>query len=217
MIAPRGPFPMAAQREMSLAVMKLLGFDFEAGRLDESAHPFNGGVPEDIRMTTRYREDDCMQSLMGTIHETGHARYEQNLPRDWLGQPVARARSLAIHESQSLAFEMQLARSRGFVGRLAPMLAQALRRRSPRSRPPTCTACSTRVKPGLIRVDADECTYPLHVILRYEIERRADRGRDRVRGHPGPLGRRHGVAARPRHARQLRQRLHAGRALERAA
>ena len=87
-VAPRGPFPKAAQRALSLEVMALLGFDFEAGRLDESAHPFSGGVPEDTRLTTRYREDDFMQSLMGTIHETGHARYEQNLPRDRLGQPV---------------------------------------------------------------------------------------------------------------------------------
>jgi carboxypeptidase Taq len=118
--APRGPFPKAAQRALSLDAMALLGFDFEAGRLDESAHPFNGGVPEDTRMTTRYREDDFMQSLMGTIHETGHARYEQNLPRDLLGQPVARARSMAIHESQSLSFEMQLGRHPAFVALLAP-------------------------------------------------------------------------------------------------
>ena len=88
---PAGPFPKAQQRALSLEVMKLLGFDFDAGRLDESAHPFSGGVPEDTRLTTRYREDDFLQSLMGTIHETGHARYEQNLPREWLGQPIAQA------------------------------------------------------------------------------------------------------------------------------
>ena len=81
-IEPVGPFPKAAQRALSLDVMALLGFDFDGGRLDESTHPFTGGVPEDTRLTTRYREDDLMQSLMGTIHETGHARYEQNLPRD---------------------------------------------------------------------------------------------------------------------------------------
>ena len=124
---PTGTFPVAAQRAMNLAVMKLLGFDFEAGRLDESVHPFSGGVPEDVRLTTRYREDDFAQSLMGTIHETGHARFEQNLPRAWLGQPIGVARSYGIHESQSLSFEMQLARSRGFVGLLAPMLAGAFR------------------------------------------------------------------------------------------
>jgi carboxypeptidase Taq len=122
MIAPVAPFPVSSQRLMNLAVMKLLGFDFDGGRLDESTHPFSGGVPEDVRLTTRYREDDFLQSLLGTIHETGHARYEQNLPRAWLGQPVGVARSYGIHESQSLSFEMQLARGRGFVGLLAPML-----------------------------------------------------------------------------------------------
>jgi carboxypeptidase Taq len=168
---PTGPFPVAKQREVSLAVVKLLGFDFEGGRLDESAHPFNGGVPEDIRMTTRYHEAGCIDSLMSTIHETGHARYEQNLPRDWLGQPIGRARSSAIHESMSLAFEMQLARSRAFVGLLAPMLARAYGGQ-PAFEPDNLHRLFTRVKAGnLIRVQADECTYPLHVILRYEIER----------------------------------------------
>ena len=84
LIIPTGPFPVAAQRALNLAMMQRLGFDFDGGRLDESAHPFTGGVPEDVRLTTRYREDDFVQSLMGTIHETGHARFEQNLPREWL-------------------------------------------------------------------------------------------------------------------------------------
>src|SRR6185295_5635810 len=97
-LAPKGPFPIAKQREMSHALMTVLGFDFEGGRLDESAHPFSGGVPEDVRLTTRYREDDFARSLFATIHETGHARFEQNLRREWLGQPIARARSFGIHE-----------------------------------------------------------------------------------------------------------------------
>ena len=171
LVEPPGPFPVAKQRSLSLAVVALLGFDFEGGRLDESAHPFNGGVPEDIRMTTRYIDGSGIDSLMSTIHETGHARYEQNLPRDWLGQPVGRARSAAIHESMSLAFEMQLARSRAFVGLLAPMLAGAYGDH-PAFEPDNLHRLFTRVKGGnLIRVAADECTYPLHVILRYEIER----------------------------------------------
>lgn len=169
-IAPAGPFPVAAQRAMSLDVMKLLGFDFAAGRLDESTHPFSGGVPEDLRLTTRYREDDFAQSLMGTIHETGHARYEQNLPREWLGQPMGVARSYGIHESQSLSFEMQLGRSRAFVGLLAPMLA-AHYGAQPAFDPDNLYRHYTRVKRGFIRVDADEVTYPAHVILRFEIER----------------------------------------------
>jgi carboxypeptidase Taq len=169
-VAPSGPFPVAAQRAMNLAVMKLLGFDFEAGRLDESVHPFSGGVPEDARLTTRYREDDFMQSLMGTIHETGHARFEQNLPRAWLGQPLGLARSYGIHESQSLSFEMQLARSRSFVGLLAPMLSAQFGGQ-PAFEADNLHRLLTRVTPGLIRVNADEVTYPAHVILRYEIER----------------------------------------------
>jgi carboxypeptidase Taq len=169
-IAPPGPFPLAAQRTMSLAVMKLLGFDFAGGRLDESTHPFSGGVPEDVRLTTRYRENDFAQSLMGTIHETGHARYEQNLPREWLGQPLGNARSYGIHESQSLSFEMQLARSPGFAGLLAPLLVANFGEH-PGFAPENLHRLLTRVKPGFIRVEADEVTYPAHVILRYEIER----------------------------------------------
>ena len=167
---PTGLFPKATQRALSLDVMALLGFDFDAGRLDESVHPFSGGVPEDTRLTTRYRDDDLMQSLMGTIHETGHARYEQNLPRDWLGQPVAYARSMGIHESQSLCFEMQLGRSRAFAGLLAPLLVKHFRAQRA-FEPDNLHRLMTRVKPGFIRVDADELTYPAHVILRYRIER----------------------------------------------
>jgi carboxypeptidase Taq len=155
---------------MNLAVMRLLGFDFEAGRLDESVHPVSGGVPEDLRLTTRYREDDFAQSLMGTIHETGHARFEQNLPREWLGQPIGQARSYGIHESQSLSFEMQLARSRPFLGLLAPMLAEHLGAQ-PAFGADNLYALFTRVEPGFIRVEADEMTYPAHIMLRFEIER----------------------------------------------
>ncbi|MEO8523580.1 MAG: carboxypeptidase M32 [Caldimonas sp.] len=170
-IEPQGPFPKASQRALSLDVMALLGFDFEAGRLDESAHPFSGGVPEDTRLTTRYRDDDFARSLMGTIHETGHGRYEQNLPRELLGQPIARARSSAIHESQSLSFEMQLARSVSFVGLIAPLLIKHFGTQ-PAFEPGNLHRLLTRVAPGLIRVEADELTYPAHVILRYGIEKR---------------------------------------------
>ena len=169
-IHPQGPFPAAAQRALGLDAMKLLGFDFEAGRLDESAHPFCGGVPEDVRMTTRYRDDSFLQSLTGTIHETGHGRYEQNLPREWLGLPVARARSMGLHESQSLSFEMQLAAHPGFAGLLQPLVERHL---GPQRgfAADNLHQLMTRVAPGYIRVDADEVTYPAHVILRYEIER----------------------------------------------
>lgn len=169
-VEPVGPFPQAAQHVLCEQVMRLLGFDFEAGRLDVSAHPFSGGVPEDVRLTTRFRDDDFVTSLLGTVHETGHGRYEQNLPRDWLGQPVASARSMAIHESQSLAFEMQLGSHVGFATLLAPLVRRAFGDQ-PAFEPANLHRLFTRVKRGLIRVDADEVTYPAHVILRYEIER----------------------------------------------
>jgi carboxypeptidase Taq len=167
---PKGPFAIHAQRELCERVIRLLGFDFEAGRLDVSTHPFCGGVPEDVRMTTRFREDEFLGSLMGTIHETGHGRYEQNRPRELLGQPVSEARSMAIHESQSLSFEMQLGSHPGFVAQLAPLIVQAL---GPQAafQPQNLHRLITRVNPGLIRVEADEVTYAAHIILRYEIER----------------------------------------------
>jgi carboxypeptidase Taq len=170
LIEPVGPFPVERQRWLSEQVMRLLGFDFEAGRLDVSTHPFCGGVPEDVRMTTRYSADNFLGSLMGTVHETGHGRYEQNLPREWLGQPLAEARSMALHESQSLSFEMQIGGHPGFAALLSPLLREAFGEQ-PAFAPANLHRLLTRVQRGLIRVDADEVTYPAHIILRYEIER----------------------------------------------
>lgn len=170
LIEPVGPFPTERQRSLCGAVMRLLDFDFEAGRLDVSTHPFCGGVPEDVRMTTRFREDDFLGSLMGTVHETGHGRYEQNRPRALLGQPVSQARSMAIHESQSLSFEMQLGSHPGFVALMAPLIREQFGPQ-PAFEPANLARVLTRVRRGLIRVDADEVTYPAHVLLRYDIER----------------------------------------------
>ena len=178
-IKPVGPFPTAAQKALGLDAMKLMGFDFAAGRLDESTHPFCGGVPEDVRMTTRYREDDFLPSLMGTIHETGHGRYEQNLPRALLGQPVARARSMGIHESQSLSFEMQLGSHPAFAGLLSPLLMKHFGDQ-PAFEPGNLHKLLTRVQPGLIRVDADEVTYPAHILMRFDIERALIEGQAEV-------------------------------------
>jgi len=166
----RGPFATAQQRALGVEIMGLLGFDFDGGRLDVSTHPFCGGVPEDVRITTRYTEDDFMRSMMGIVHETGHARYEQNLPRETVSLPVGRARSMGIHESQSLSFEMQLGRSPAFLALIAPLVRQHLGDQAAFT-PDNLALLYTRVQPGLIRVDADELTYPAHVILRYEIER----------------------------------------------
>ena len=169
-IEPVGPFAVAKQRALCERVMHLLGFDFESGRLDVSTHPFSGGVPEDVRLTTRYGDDEFERSLMGTIHETGHGRYEQNRPRALLGQPVSQARSMAIHESQSLAFEMQLGRSNAFVSLLRPLIIEAFGDQ-PAFELDNLARLLSRVRRGHIRVDADEVTYPAHVILRFEIER----------------------------------------------
>lgn len=171
-ITPQGPFPTEQQRQLGLNIMGLLGFDFQHGRLDTSTHPFCGGVPEDVRITTRYDEQNFMSALLGVIHETGHARYEQNLPRTLAGLPVGQARSMGVHESQSLFFEMQLARSLPFTRLIAPRIAEAFQRQQdPAFSADNLYQLNTRVKRGFIRVDADEVTYPAHVILRYEIER----------------------------------------------
>lgn len=170
LIAAAGPFAVEKQRALGLEVMALLGFDFEGGRLDVSTHPFCGGVPEDVRITTRYREDDFMQSMMGIVHETGHARYEQNLPRETVALPVGRARSMGIHESQSLSFEMQLGRNPAFLALISPLVKKHLGDQ-PAFEAANLAKMYTRVRPDFIRVDADELTYPAHVILRYEIER----------------------------------------------
>ena len=169
-LAAVGPFPIENQQALGQDLMALLGFDLEGGRLDASAHPFCGGVPEDVRITSRYREDDFVSGLMSVVHETGHARYEQGLPRELVHLPVGRARSMGIHESQSLTFEKQLARSPAFATLLAPMLKRHFGDQ-PAFDAGNLARLFTRVEPGLIRVDADELTYPAHVILRYRIER----------------------------------------------
>lgn len=171
-ISPKERYLTADQNALGMAIMKRLGFDFNHGRLDISAHPFCGGVSTDVRITTRYDESDFVQSLMGIVHETGHAKYEQGLPCHLSALPVGQARSMGIHESQSLFFEMQLGRSNAFIHQLAPLARQYFPNNNPQVfSPENLQKIYTRVKPGHIRVDADELTYPAHVMLRYEIER----------------------------------------------
>ncbi len=168
---PRGPFPIAAQRRAAMALMEAVGFDFAQGRIDESAHPFCGGTSDDVRLTTRYDEADFAKALMGALHETGHALYKRGLPAEWRRQPVGAARGMAVHESQSLLLEMQVCRSRAFAGFAAPLL-QAIFGGDPESwEPEALHRRQIAVRPGPIRVDADEVTYPTHVILRYRLER----------------------------------------------
>ncbi len=167
-------FSIEHQRDMNLKVMEVLGFDFNRGRLDASTHPFCGGGGQDTRVTTRYDESDFIGSLLSTIHETGHACYEQGLPATWSLQPLGEAAGMAIHESQSLFYEMQVARDAGFLEYLLPMLKEQFFHSFPN---PEFWSLDNFVRlqqwvaRGFIRVEADEVSYPLHVILRYEIER----------------------------------------------
>ncbi|MGY3569558.1 carboxypeptidase M32 [Vibrio paucivorans] len=171
-IQPQGTLATEQQKALGLDVMKLLQFDFEHGRLDESVHPFCGGVPSDVRITTRYDQSEFVQSLMGIVHETGHARYEQGLPKSLSGLPSGEARSMGIHESQSLFFEMQVGRSDAFIEHLARLAGQHFNGHNTELfSQQNFQKLYTRVKKDFIRVDADELTYPAHVILRYEIER----------------------------------------------
>ncbi|MGC4090593.1 MAG: carboxypeptidase M32 [Polyangiaceae bacterium] len=183
-----GPFDVERQKWLGLELMKRAGFDFNRGRLDSSHHPFCGGVPQDVRITTRYDAADFAKSLMGVLHETGHAKYEQNLPRDWLEQPVGTARGMSVHESQSLLLEMQVCRSRAFLAFATPLIVQAFPEASART--PAAFSVdnlfksATRVTPSYIRVDADEATYPCHVVLRFEIEKPLIEGTLRVEDIP---------------------------------
>ena len=167
-----GPFPVGKQKDLAMTLIRCLGFDTTRGRLDVSHHPFCGGVPEDTRITTRYSEDEFLNALMAVLHETGHALYQQGLPGKWIHQPVGDALGMAIHESQSLLMEMQVCRSSDFLGYAAPIIRNAL---GERAKDPAWSVDNLHqhyihVEKGHIRVHADELTYPLHVILRYEME-----------------------------------------------
>jgi carboxypeptidase Taq len=166
-------------------LMERIGFDFAHGRLDESAHPFCGGTSDDVRLTTRYDEEDFAGALMGTLHETGHALYKRGLPAEWRRQPVGAARGMAVHESQSLLLEMQVCRSRAFASFAVPILGEIFGGAGPAWQPEALHRRQIAVRPGLIRVDADEVTYPAHVIMRYRLERAMIAGDLAPRDLPG--------------------------------
>ena len=183
-VRPTGPFSAPRQKELGQALMARLGFDFDSGRLDESAHPFCGGTHTDIRITTRYSEDEIVSPLMGVLHETGHALYEAGLPRAWSGQPVGEARGIAVHESQSLLIEMQACRSPAFIGFLGGELRRTFGD-DPGLEAANLLRLYSQVERGFIRVEADEATYPLHVILRHRLERQLIAGDLPVAELPG--------------------------------
>jgi carboxypeptidase Taq len=162
-----GTYPIEKQRELGLAMMGAVGFDLTRGSLSVSHHPFCGGVPTDVRITTRYKTADFLSALMGVLHETGHALYEQNLPAEWAHWPLGKARGMAVHESQSLFVEKQIGRNPAFWRWALPVVERHLGETFSLD---AVLPMVHKVECGLIRVDADEVTYPLHVILRFELE-----------------------------------------------
>jgi carboxypeptidase Taq len=181
------------QKELTYKIAKMLGFDFDKGRLDISAHPFCSGTADDVRLTTRYYEHDPFVSIMGTIHETGHGLYELSRPEKYRSQPVGKAAGMAVHESQSLIMEMQVSRTMNFCKFLSRVIKshceKDLVQRGNLEADSMFSATNiynivNKVEPGLIRVDADEVTYPMHVILRFEIEQDLLAGNMRIKDLP---------------------------------
>ncbi len=167
----KGYFPTAQQEAFGRLASEALGFRFDAGRLDVSAHPFcTTFAPTDVRLTTRYDEADVTNALFGVLHETGHGLYEQGIPSHLARTPLAGGASSGFHESQSRLWENQVGRSRAFWRHFYPRLQAVF---------PSLQATSlesfyraiNRVKADLIRVDADEVTYNLHIMLRFELEK----------------------------------------------
>ena len=185
---PPGPFLIERQRAAGIRLMERMGFEFDHGRLDVSLHPFCGGTPDDVRITTRYDEAGFRGALMGVLHETGHALYERGLPAAWRRQPVGDARGMAMHESQSLLMEMQACRSREFTEYLAPVLREVFDGSAAAWAPDNLFRLNTQVQRSLIRVDADEATYPAHVILRYRLEKALIAGDLPLADLPGAWG-----------------------------
>jgi carboxypeptidase Taq len=166
-----GEFDPDGQEALARDVLDALGYDWDHGRLDTSTHPFTSGTQFDSRVTTRFSPEDPLDSLYSTIHEFGHARYSLGLPRDQYGSPLGESRDMTVHESQSRLWENHVGRSRQFWEHFLPALID----RFPRLEGTTVDemyAASNRVDPdNTIRVEADELTYHMHIVLRFEIER----------------------------------------------
>ena len=165
-----GLFPADRQEGLCRHLAHRAGLEFEHSRLDRSTHPFCGGTPTDVRITTRYDESDPAMALLGVLHETGHALYERGLPVAYRRQPVGEAAGMGAHESQSLIVEMQACRSDAFLAWLGPELHGTFGGSAAPFAAGNLQRLWRRVERGFIRVDADEMTYPAHVILRFRLE-----------------------------------------------
>ncbi|KHF39873.1 carboxypeptidase M32 [Halalkalibacter okhensis] len=165
-------FPKEKQQALSLDILKEIGYDFEAGRLDETVHPFAIGInPNDVRVTTKYNEEDFRVALFGTIHEGGHALYEQNVSQDLIGTPLAAGTSMGIHESQSLFWEKFVGKNFGFWERNYDLLKNHSNGQFDHVPLEDFYFAVNQAKQSLIRIESDELTYCLHIILRYELEK----------------------------------------------
>ena len=165
-----GHFPIDQQAEFGQLVAEKLGYDFSGGRLDVSAHPFTSGIgPGDVRITTRYNEHSFNDAFFATIHEAGHGMHNQGLPLDHWGTPICGYNSLGIGESQSRLWENMVARSTAFWSHFYPLL-QSHFPEFESVRLDDFVLATNEVRPGLIRVFADEVTYNMHILLRFELE-----------------------------------------------
>lgn len=168
----RQTFPTANQRRFSEFVLRKIGYDFEAGRLDESVHPFATGLnPGDVRITTRFFENEFRSAIFGSIHEAGHAMYEQNISADLIGTPLSDGTSMGIHESQSRFWENMIGRSHEFWSCFYSDLQSFFPQQFGQVSLDSFHRAINQVEPSLIRVEADELTYNLHIMLRYELEK----------------------------------------------
>ncbi len=166
-----GAYPLETQKKLALEAIQTIGFDLEAGRVDTTAHPFSLTVgANDVRLATRYSPDCFNDTFFCLMHESGHGLYEQGLPEEHYGTPRGRTVSVGIHESQSLFWENMIGRSLGFWQYFYPHVQKAFPQNLARVSVDAFYRAVNTVKPSFIRVEADEVTYPLHVILRYEIE-----------------------------------------------
>ena len=177
-------FPLEGQRAFLREVTEKIGFDYTRGRIDVSLHPFCSGTGSDVRMTTRFKEDEPLDSLFSSIHETGHGLYEQGLPAAQLGTALGMHAGMAVHESQSRLWENQVARSRGFWRNFEPRFRALFPAQTAALAGEELYLAVNAVEPTLIRVDADEVTYNLHIILRFELEKKLFTGELAVRDLP---------------------------------
>jgi carboxypeptidase Taq len=167
-----GHFPLDKQETLGRKISDEMGFMFDQGRMDVSVHPFCGGShPTDVRITTRYRTDNFVESLYAVIHETGHGLYEQGRMQEGRDLPVSEALTMGIHESQSLFWERMIAQGKPFCVHYLPLLAETFPKNFEDITPERLFEAVNVSGPSLIRVEADEVTYPMHVILRYELEK----------------------------------------------